>query len=89
MGKYPTKAVNTVKLVDHLLQVSGVYVANLQRYLFRFIELKNITYEMMKELPPERQSYYTERIAGIDTRIRSIYHGTQGDANGTTKPVSL
>jgi hypothetical protein len=50
-----------------------------KRYVFRFIELQRLYCEMMKELPPDRAAWYELQRRAIDTRIRSLYYGYQGE----------
>lgn len=64
--------------------VSYLWIRSIQMYLFRFIICQSIANDMLKELPADRQTYYTERLRGIDTRAKRDYYGIQNTTDGTT-----
>lgn len=82
MGRQTSTTSNGSGLVN-----DRTWVAQIQRYLYRFIELGSITRQMLAELPPDRQHYYKELISGIDKTIRDRHNGTKDNANGDVKSV--
>lgn len=61
------------------------WTMQVQRYVYRFIKLREIVHQMLLELPPDRQAYFIELIAGIDKSIRSDHNGTKDNADGDVK----
>jgi hypothetical protein len=60
------------------------WIKEANRYIFRCIMIGRLFWQMIKELPPDRQDYYIEMWRGIDNRIREEYHGTQDHPDRTT-----
>lgn len=80
MGRHTEKPT----FFNRTVVVSAAYLADVERYFKRFLELQKLYYQMLDELPLDRQFYYAERSRGIDTRIREAHNGTQDHPNRTT-----
>ena len=84
MGSGTEESAQGTRFVDFQTSCSYNWIKSIQRYLFRFIILQRIANEMLKELPADRQFYFTEQMRGIDTRTKREYYGIQNPTDRTT-----
>jgi hypothetical protein len=84
MGRHSPQPTQRARSVDFGTSCSYAWIQSIQKYLYRFIVLQKLANEMLNELPAARQSYYTEQLRGIDTRVKREYYGIQNPTDGTT-----
>ncbi len=69
---------------DSCLPMSILWARQAKFSALRGIQLYNVAYKMLSDLPADKRAYWEDELAGVDKRVQTLYYGHSSTNNNTT-----